>query len=504
MNQRKAGVILNYISKAVQILTGLLYTPVMLQCLGQSEYGTYQLVYSVISYLSILSLGMTGAYNRFYYRYKTRNEEDNVAKLNGLFIVVFLFISLISVICGIFMYNNIEMVLGDKLLEEEMELAGHLMIYMIFNMALTFPASVFDCYVSANEAFIFQKVLIILQGIMGPFVTLPLLFLGYGSVGAVFVTTFLTVLKFIVNVIYSTKNLKMRFRLGRIDWKLLKEIVGFSSFIVISQIVEIINWNIDNYLLGRMVGATSVAIYGVASQINNLYMQLSTAISSIFSPQINQIVSRNDDGKELNALFIKVGRIQFTVLLFVLLEFGLIGKSFITLWVGTEYLDSFLITMVLIVPITVPLIQNVGIEIQYAKNMHRVRAFVYLIVAILNVFISIGLIGKKGALGAAIGTSIALLLGNILFMNYYYHRKIGLNIPAFWGSISRFTPSALLTCVIGVIINSKNSICTWMDLLINAILIGVVYMISVYFLSFNSYEKNLIKSVNDLFRRRHR
>lgn len=60
MNQRKAGIVLNYFSKAVQILTGLLYTPIMLQSLGKSEYVTYQLVYSVISNLSILSLGMMG------------------------------------------------------------------------------------------------------------------------------------------------------------------------------------------------------------------------------------------------------------------------------------------------------------------------------------------------------------------------------------------------------------------------------------------------------------
>lgn len=495
MNQRRAGVVLNYISKIVQILTGLLYTPIMLKCLGQSEYGTYQLVYSVISYLSILSLGMTGAYTRFYYRYKVKKDEDGVARLNGLFLVVFTIIALVSVVCGVFIYGNIEVILGDKLTAEEILLAKHLMIYMIFNMALTFPASVFDCYVSANEAFIFQKVLIILQGIAGPFVTLPLLFLGYGSVGAVFVTTLLTVIKFIVNVIFSIRELNMRFRLGNMDWKLLKEIMYFSSFIVISQIVEIINWNIDNYLLGRIVGTVSVAVYGVASQINNLYMQLSTAVSSIFSPQVNRIVAKNNDNSELNALFIKVGRIQFIILLFILLEFALVGKSFIILWVGEEYIESFLITLILIVPITVPLIQNIGIEIQYAKNMHKVRAFVYLAVAILNIFISIGFIKKMGALGAALGTAVALLIGNILFMNYYYQKQIGLDIIAFWKSIFQFIPTALVTCIAGYIINKNNLILSWLDFIINAILIGIVYLICVYMLSMNQYEKNLLKSI---------
>lgn len=502
LNQRKVGVVLNYISKVIQILTGLLYTPIMLQCLGQSEYGTYQLVYSVISYLSILSLGMTGAYNRFYYRYKVKKDEESIAKLNGLFLVVFLFISFVSIICGVVIHSNIEIVLGDKLLKEEMELAKHLMVYMIFNMALTFPASVFDCYVSANEAFIFQKLLIIVQGIVGPFVTLPLLFNGYGSVGAVFVTTLLTVIKFIVNVNYSLKTLQMKFKIGMVDWRLLREIIYFSFFIVISQIVEIINWNIDNFLLGRMVGATSVAIYGVASQINNLYMQLSTAVSSIFSPQVNQIVAKNNDNRELNSLFIRVGRIQFIILLFILLEFALIGRSFIILWVGEEYIESFMITLVLILPITIPLIQNIGIEIQYAKNMHKVRAFVYLAMAVSNIFMSIGFIEKMGALGAAVGTAITLLLGNILFMNYYYHKKIGLDVVKFWMSICQFAPTALFTYFIGMIFNRKNTISSWFDLSINAIIIGTVYFVSIYIFSLNDYEKELVGNMKRIICRR--
>ncbi len=68
VNQKKVGVILSYISQAIQILSGLIYTPIMLRLLGQSEYGLYQLVYSVVSYLSLLSFGFTASYMRFYSR----------------------------------------------------------------------------------------------------------------------------------------------------------------------------------------------------------------------------------------------------------------------------------------------------------------------------------------------------------------------------------------------------------------------------------------------------
>ena len=57
LSQKKVGALLSYVSEAIRILTALIYTPIMLRLLGQSEYGLYQLVHSVVSYLSLLSLG---------------------------------------------------------------------------------------------------------------------------------------------------------------------------------------------------------------------------------------------------------------------------------------------------------------------------------------------------------------------------------------------------------------------------------------------------------------
>ena len=69
----------------------------MLRLLGQSEYGLYQLVYSVVSYLSLLSLGFSSSYMRFYSRYKVENNEDEVARLNGMFLLIFMFLSVVCI-----------------------------------------------------------------------------------------------------------------------------------------------------------------------------------------------------------------------------------------------------------------------------------------------------------------------------------------------------------------------------------------------------------------------
>lgn len=492
ISQRKAGVLLSYIGEVVKIIVSLVYTPIMLRLLGQSEYGLYQLVYSVVSYLSLLSLGFGSSYLRFYSRYKAQKDEDGVAKLNGMFIIIFCSISVICILCGVVMIGNIRSIFGTGLTDREYETAKILMGLLIINLAMTFPNSVFNCSITAHERFLFQKLLILLQNIFSPFLTLPLLIMGYGSIGMVSVTTFLTFILLISNMFYCIKKLRIKFRFRGFPAGLLKEMWIFTFFIFLNQIIDQINWSVDKFLLGRFAGTTAVAIYGVGGQINTLYLQFSTSISNVFVPKVNRIVAETDDNRQLTRLFTKVGRIQFMVLSLILSGFIFFGYPFVKMWAGEEYGKSYAVAILLIAPVTVPLIQNLGIEIQRAKNMHKARSIVYLFIAIANVFISIPLIKLMGPVGAALGTAISLFAGNIIFMNWYYHARIRMNMIYFWKAIAKFIPALIAPCVVGIIIMNFANITGLIKLGVFAMVYTAVYGLSMYLLGMNDEEKQLV------------
>jgi len=98
VNQLKAGVILSYSSMILGYIIAIVYTPIMLRLLGQSEYGLYNLVSSVVSYLGLLSFGFGSAYVRFYSRYKVEDSQREIAKLNGMFLIIFSVIGVIDVV----------------------------------------------------------------------------------------------------------------------------------------------------------------------------------------------------------------------------------------------------------------------------------------------------------------------------------------------------------------------------------------------------------------------
>ena len=164
-----------------------------------------------------------------------------------------------------------------------------------------------------------------------------------------------------------------------------------------------------------------------------------------------------------------------------------------TFWGGEGYESSYYVALWLIVPVTVPLIQNLGIEIQRAKNMHKMRSIVYLVISVANVLISIPLIKYFGAVGASAGTAISLFVGNIVFMNFYYHKKIGLNVLYFWKNILSFIPALIIPAMIGTAIDVFIPIKSILTLGVLILIYTGVFCMSMYFIGMNKEEKNLIR-----------
>lgn len=496
-NQLKAGVVLSYATMAVQSIIAIAYTPVMLRLLGKSEYGVYNLVYSVVSYLGLLSFGFGSSYIRFYSRYRAEKDEENIARLNGMFLIIFSVIALIALAGGTILTANGDSLFSGGLTGHEIQTAKVLMALMVFNIAVSFPASVFDSIVMANEQYIFQRIINLLRAVLNPFLTLPLLLMGYKSISMVVVTTFLTLASFAVNVWYCRQKLHVRFYFHDFNFGLLKEIWVFSFYIFLNMVIDQANWSIDKFILGKIKGSSDVAVYSIGSQFNTLYLSFSTAISSVFIPKVNRIVAISDDNNALTDLFTRIGRAQFFVLSMIMTGFIFFGEYFIKVWAGkeyaTNYATSYQIALWLMIPVTIPLIQNLGIEIQRAKNMHKFRSVVYFFIAIANTFISIALCPFWGGVGCAIGTAIALIVGNGFIMNWYYQKRVKLNVFYFWKKIIRFIPALIPPCVVGTIMKYVLGINSITKFICYGLIYMIIFIVSMWLFAMDDSEKSMFQ-----------
>ena len=117
MNQIKAGAVLNYVIIGLNALVGLLYTPFMLRCLGQNEYGLYSLVASIIAYLTLLDFGFGPAVVRYTAKYRAERKTKEQYSLFGLFFTLYSIIGVIAFVIGLLLYFNIDW-LFDKTMSQ--------------------------------------------------------------------------------------------------------------------------------------------------------------------------------------------------------------------------------------------------------------------------------------------------------------------------------------------------------------------------------------------------
>jgi len=494
-NQRKSGAILSYVSIIVNTLVQLLYTPFLIRMLGQSEYGLYSIVASIIGYLTVLDLGFGNAIVIYTAKYRERKEYDLEKKMQGMFKVVFLVLGFLIGIIGIVLYFNVEKIFGNTMSVIELEEAKVMMLILTFNLIVTFAFNIYSAIINAYEKFVFQKMMSILNTILKPILMIPLLFLGYKSIAMCICITLVNILVVASNYIYCKRKLEIKVKYAGFNKKLFCEMFGYSFFIFLSVIVDKVNWSLDNFILGAVSGTIAVSIYSLASQINQLFINLSTAISSVLLPKMSKMVAANASDKELSNEMTKVGRIQYYIIFLMVSGLVLFGKEFFALWAGEEYITSYYVALILIIPVCIPLIQNLGLSIMQALNKFKFKAISTAIMAVFNALLSIYLAKKMGAVGSAWGTAVSLILCNIVIINIYYYKVLKLDVLSFWKEIIKMT---IVFCIpLGIVIAIMNFI--HLSVILYILVYGVIYCLLFgvisYLLVMNTYEKNMINSI---------
>jgi O-antigen/teichoic acid export membrane protein len=268
------------------------------------------------------------------------------------------------------------------------------------------------------------------------------------------------------------------------------------------MVYDQIFWKVDQFIISVMIGAAAVAVVGAAMRLVLIFMRFSTSLSEVFLPRVTKMVVNNASPDDLTDLMVKVGRIQLLVLGVILSGYLLFGQNLVGLWVGRadgsmDTYSAFLIGVIIMVPLTLPLIQNTGISILVAKNKHKFRSTVYFIIAVLNIGLTVIMVKRFGIIGASIATAIALTLGNGIIINIYYSRVIGLKIGRFFKDcVGRLAVPILISSGLGYLILGFLAVPnSWLNLIMCCLIYLAVYFAVMWLIGMNSYEKDMVKKV---------
>ena len=478
MSQLKTGAFLNYATIFLTNVVGLLMTPFILNHLGKAEYGIYLTIGALVGTISLLDFGLNNTVVRFVAKYNAEKDKKGQENFLATTLLLYILISTIIVIIGLTFYGYLDMYF-TKMNAEEIKIAKAIYAIFIFNLAVGLPGGALTGICYGYEAFVFPKALNISRYILRSL-------------------TVVNILIILITGYYVFRKLKVRIKLHEFSIKFIRHIFSYSTWIFVFALVSIFQWKAGHWVLGNISPPAVLTIYGIGIVLGTYYGAFSTAISSVFLPKATRMSVGNASGEELTDMMIKIGRLSFIVLMFILTAFFLFGKQFVYLWVGAELgiegsYQSWVIALMIMVAYTLPLVQGFGNSILEAKNKLKFKAILYLSFMILGTILGAILARTYEAIGMMIGSVIAwIIVQNV--MNFYYHKTIGLNIIRFFKKLLNKTLIAVtLSLIIGYSINFIPGI-GWMNFLLKSTLYTIVFSLLIYHLGLINFEKQLFKS----------
>lgn len=449
---------------------------------------------SIINYLYIMDFGLTNTITRFYSQRIALNDEEGKENTLAIGSIIYGVLSLLVIIIGVVLYNTIDIFYADSLTFTEIAVARKMLVFLIFNTAFTILTKSIIAAVTSHEKFIFLRLLQIMRSTFQPICVILILSIRAEAMVIVQVQVAVNVIATIVTIWYAFKRVGIRIKLHNFNLKLVKSMMGFSVFVFLQMLLDLLIWRTGYLVLGAMVGTAIVAVFSIAIQLNIYYMDFAIAISNVLFPKISRIATDNEDMTELNEIFIKLGRLQFSVLGLILSGFIIFGRAFLMLWVGEAFMLVYPMTIVIMIPYTFDLIENAGVLILQAKNLHKNRSLIFVGVAIINIILTIVLTRFFGGFGAAAAMGISIFIGHGVAINIYY-MKIQINVINFFKKLKSLFFSLLVISIIGFVFTTWVSLDAWLTLGIGIITYIVLYLAIFWQIGFNSYEKGLIKSM---------
>lgn len=484
------GAIISYFAIAFNIIAGLIYTPWMVGKIGQSNYALYTLATSFIS-IFVMDFGLSSAVSRFVAKYRAEGNEDKSDRLLGIVTKLYLVIDICILIGLIIIFFFLE-VIYKGLTPNELQTYKQLYIIVATYSVLSFPFMPLSGIISAYEKFIQLKLCDLCQKIITIALVVVALFNNLGVIAVVTSNALSGIIIIVIKLIIIYQATPIRYNIKVRDRMLLKEIFSFSVWTTVMSIAQRVVFNLAPTILGIFSTSTEIAVFAPANTLEGYFYTFAAAVNGMFLAKISKYISDNRKDKIFDLMVI-IGRYQLIILGLILVGFICLGKEFMVLWMGKDYISAWPCAILMFVPDLFIFTQQIANTTAIAENQVKKIALGYVGMAVISGTLSILLSNSYGALGSSI--SITIAYGFLyIYMNRLYYKALKLDVFKFYRlCYARHLPSIILSTVIGYYIsNYLIAISGWKGIFLKAISVCCIYLISVLILGFSKEEKKQI------------
>ena len=487
------GVIISYIIIFVNIVSGLLFTPFLIETLGQTSYGLYTIAISLIT-LFMLDFGLGAAISKYISEYIVKKAYDQIAQLLGMIYKLYLLIDFILALVLIMLYVLLGSIFTG-LTASELEIFRTIFIIVAIFTVLSFPFLSLNGILIANESFQALKLFELFQKVMTLLLMVTFLLLNQSLLTLILIHAIIGIVVIILKVFYIKKFTKITIQFKTNNHQLIKTIFRVSIWATIIAISERLMFTLSPSILGIVSTTSMIALFGVASAIEGYLYVVANAINGFFLPKITRIYQQEHSKENMFNLFVKLGRLQLIVILLVFTGFIILGQLFINLWLGDTYQDVYYLAIILMLPSIFYFPQELGNQALMVNNKLKLQSYVFIIMAFINVLLAFVLGRMYGALGAVMSIFIAYTFRTVA-MNIIYQKHLHLSLAQYYKkTYVPFIVPLFITLIVGFILMYLMNNHNWIQFIINGSIITIIFIISLYAFTLNQEEKSTLRHV---------
>lgn len=492
LKSKKIGLMLSYAYYLLNAIIGIFMSSYTIRIIGKTDYGVYQTITAFLSYLIILEFGIGTITARNISLCKKDGTDDDVIQKNVSTIwSLTLILGTIILIFSFIFWNFIDVIYANSLTPSQIILGKKLFIYASISLLFSFFSQTLNGLILGYEFYSYQYIIQILQLIIRTILVSFMLYFNNSVELIVIVDMLLSIVAFVCSMVFCINKIKIKYIIKDFDKTIFIQITPLALAMFLELITNTANGNVDKFLIGVMMSPEDVAVYSISMTVYLIFASVGSIPVNIYMPQIANTMRDGSDMDTITKSLLKPCRMNVIITGLLLFGFLCVGQSFIHIVYGSEFLESWLYAIVIIIPVYFYMFNVVIINVMDIMRKRYICSIIQIIVTIINIIFTIILMNIIGILGAALATGASYII-QIVLLNYYYCHNIGLNInylikESFKGTLLYLAIATIISLLIQLLFNS-----IYLKFFVGGISFLIVFILLYYFLCTSSSEKEQI------------
>ncbi|MBE9469364.1 MAG: oligosaccharide flippase family protein [Bacteroidetes bacterium] len=328
-----------YIRTLLIMLVSLYTSRIILQTLGVSDFGIYNIVGGFIALFAFVNSAMTSATQRFLNYEMGKNNKAEVKRVFSMSLTTHILLSILLFIIlesfGLWFFNSKINIPIDR-----MPAARWVYQFSVLSCCVSMLRVPYQASIISYEKMSFYAYISIVEVILKLGIVYSLLVINMDKLIAYSILVFIvTILINICYIIYCTKKFSSCHYKYFTDKKLFFKLISFSGWSMFGSMANAGANQGVSIIINIFFGVTMNAAFGIANQVRSAIYMFVSNFQTAFNPQIVKSYAANDK-QNYESLVFRASRFSYFLLFIIALPVILCCQSILGIWLKEVPLHS--------------------------------------------------------------------------------------------------------------------------------------------------------------------